>query len=105
MMTTEENQIKTRISYSVAQNAKILRVANSTTFTHSDLTAVRCRKRSIEFSRNHAGGASRDYYAHEVGERYPWASQKNLHPALSYSPVCLAKITPIYFPISDQQGM
>ena len=36
-------------SFIPAQNAKHLRVANSTTLTHSDLTAVRCRKRSIEF--------------------------------------------------------
>jgi hypothetical protein len=36
-------------SFIPAQNAKRLRVANSTTLTHSDLTAVRCRKCSIEF--------------------------------------------------------
>ena len=36
-------------TFPVTQNAKILRVANSTTFTHSDLSAVRCRKCSFEF--------------------------------------------------------
>ena len=34
-------------SFPLAQNAKFLRVAISTTITHSDLTAVRCRRRSI----------------------------------------------------------
>lgn len=36
-------------NFPLTQNAKALRVANSTTLTHSGLTAVRCRKRSIEF--------------------------------------------------------
>ena len=36
-------------SFILAQNVKALRVASSTTLTHSDLTAVRCRKCSIEF--------------------------------------------------------
>ena len=36
-------------SFILARNAKTLRVANSTTLTYSDLTAVRCRKRTIEF--------------------------------------------------------
>lgn len=38
-------------SFILAQNAKALRVANSTTLTHSDLTAVHCRNCSIEFAK------------------------------------------------------
>ena len=36
-------------SFILTLNAKTLRVANSTTLTHSDLTAVHCRNCSIEF--------------------------------------------------------
>jgi hypothetical protein len=38
-------------SFILAQNAKALRIANSTTLTHSDLTAVHCRNCSIEFAK------------------------------------------------------